>query len=884
MSIRNLEPLFHPRSVAVIGGSSRAGTLGERVLTNLIDGGFAGTIYAVNPHRVEFEDAWWVKNVADLPDAPDLAVIVTPAETVPGIIAELGAKGTRTAVVISAGFHDPEIHAAMLDAAKPHLLRVIGPNCLGVLMPHVRLNASFAPRGAIPGGLAFVSQSGALVTAMLDWAAERHIGFSSVISAGDMADVDLGDLIDKLAADPATDAILLYIEGITDAPKFLSAARAASAVKPVIAIKAGRSENVRKAALSHTGALIGAYDAYLAAFERAGIVTVDSLTELFDAAQLLCRCKPTMGERVAIVSNGGGAGVLAADALAPAGGTLAALSSETLAALDGTLPQGWSRANPIDVVGDARAGRFVDATLAALDDPGVDAVIVIHCPTAVATGKEIATGLTEALAKRRGGATKPIVACWMGPANAAAAQPIFDAAGIALFDNLDDAVRGFGYLLRAGQVRAARMRAPAPLTLRETDRARAEAVIAGAQAAGRSVLNAVETRAILAAYGVPVVDARFAETPEALSPHCDDLWAPFVLKIVSSDLTHKSDAGGVVFNLPSREATVAAATAMAERIAREHPEAHVDGFEVQHMATIPPGMEMFAGFAEDPTFGPMLAFGAGGKAVELVHDRALGLPPLDDGLALAMISKTRIAALLAGYRDVPAVKLSAIVRVLNALSQIAIDHPEIAELDINPLIPSTGGVVAIDARARIADAADRTPLAIRPYPAEWEAEVTTRSGVALHIRPVRPDDEAALAEMFAAVSLEDLRFRFLSGVSSVSREQLVAMTQVDYRRTINFLAFAGDRLVASAMLASDPDGERAELALAVCADFKGKGVSWTLVDHVLHYARARGIETVESIESRDNYAAIALEREAGFEIAPHGDSPTEVVVRRHMDA
>ncbi|RYE03922.1 MAG: hypothetical protein EOP61_02705 [Sphingomonadales bacterium] len=465
MSIRNLEPLFRPRSVAVIGGSSRAGTLGERVLTNLIDGGFAGLIYAVNPHRVEFEDAWWVSSIADLPAAPDLAIIVTPAAAVPEIIDALGRLGTRTAVVISSGFHDAEIRAATLAAAKPHLLRVVGPNCLGVLMPHAKLNASFAPRGAMPGRLAFLSQSGALVTAMLDWAAERNIGFSSVISAGDMADVDLGDLIDKLAADPATDAILLYIEGITNAPKFLSAARAASAIKPVVAIKAGRSAGSGKAALSHTGALIGAYDAHCAAFDRAGIVTVDSLTELFDAAQLLCRCKPITGGRLAIVSNGGGAGVLAADALAPAGGTLAALSAETIALLDGKLPHGWSRANPIDVVGDARAERFVEATIASLDDPGADAVLVIHCPTAMATGEEIAKGLTEALAQRKHGAGKPVIACWMGPANAAAARAIFDAAGIALFDNLDDAVRGFGHLLRAGQVRAARMRAPTPLSL-----------------------------------------------------------------------------------------------------------------------------------------------------------------------------------------------------------------------------------------------------------------------------------------------------------------------------------------------------------------------------------------------------------------------------------
>ncbi|PCD02155.1 hypothetical protein COC42_11845 [Sphingomonas spermidinifaciens] len=600
--------------------------------------------------------------------------------------------------------------------------------------------------------------------------------------------------------------------------------------------------------------------------------------------QLLCRCKPTTGDRLAIVSNGGGAGVLAADALAAAGGMLATLSEKTISGLDGAPPQGWSRANPIDVVGDARAMRFIDATIAALDDPGVDAVLVLHCPTAVATGEEIAKDLTEALAKRRRSAAKPVIACWMGPANAEAARAAFDAAGIALFDNLDDAVRGFCYLLRAGQVRAARMRAPSPSTLDEADRASAAAVIADARAAGRTVLNAIEARSILAAYGVPVVNARFAATVDALARQCDDLWSPFVLKIVSPDLTHKSDAGGIAFGLPSREATAAAATSMAERIAREHPEAHIDGFEVQQMVPCQSGREMFAGFGEDPTFGPMLAFGTGGKAVELLHDRALGLPPLDDGLATGMIADTRIAKLLTGYRDVPAVNLKAIVRVLNALSQIAIDQPEIAELDINPLVPTSGGVVALDARARIADPAHRTGLAIEPYPAEWEDDVTTRSDVALHIRPVRPDDEAVLAAMFAAVSAEDLRFRFLSGVSRVGHDRLVPMTQVDYRRTINFLAFAGEQLVASATLASDPDGERAELALAVRSDFKGKGVSWTLVDHVMRYARAKKIETIESVESLDNHAAIALEREAGFEIAPHGDCGCEVLVRRRVAA
>lgn len=882
MSIRNLDPLFHPHSVAVIGGSGRPGSLGERVLANLVAGGFEGAIIAVNPHEVQREGVRWVARIEDLPEAPDLAVIVTPAASVPRIVDALGRLGTRTAVVISAGFHDAEIKDAMLAAAKPYLLRIVGPNCLGVLMPYARLNASFAPVAALPGRLAFVSQSGALVTAMLDWAAERHIGFSSVISAGDMADVDLGDLLDRLALDPGTDAILLYVEGITDAPKFLSAARAAAALKPVIAIKAGRSAAAGTAALSHSGALIGAYDAYAAAFERAGVVMVDSLTELFDAAQLLCRNRPTSKGALAIVSNGGGAGILAADALTGTGGTLASLAPETIAALDARLPSAWSRGNPIDVVGDARPERFADAALAALTDPSVDALLVIHCPTAVATGEEIATGVVSALAGQKDGGHKPVIACWMGPANASAARATFDAAGIALFDNPDDAVRAFGQLLRAGRVRDARLRAPASTSAPAANREAARLVIATARAAGRTVLSAPETRAILEAYGIPTVPSAFATTIAALGAECDRLRSPFALKIISSSLSHKSDVGGVALNLPSRESVLSAARSMAARIAHEYPEAAIEGFELQTMVPVAAGRELFAGFAEDATFGPMLAFGAGGTAVELLRDRALGLPPLDDVLARDMIGRTRIASLLAGYRDVPAVDLEAIIRVLNALSQIAIDLPEIAELDINPLVPISGGVIALDARARILESRGTRP-AILPYPAEWVADLVTRSGLALHVRPVRPDDEAALAGMFAHVAPDDLRFRFLSGVRTVGRARLVPMTQVDYRRAINFLAFAGNTLVASAMLACDPDRVRAELAIAVHADFKGKGVSWTLIEHVLRYARAEGIETIESLESRENHAAIALEREAGFEVLP-GESSSEILVRRRVAA
>ena len=883
MTIRNLASLFNPRSIAVIGGSGRDGSLGERVLTSILHGGYGDPIFAVNPKRFERDGVTWVCNIGALPEVPDLAVIVAPAATVPGVIAELGALGTRVAVVISGGLEDDKSRKAMLEAARPHLMRIVGPNCLGVLLPYARLNASFAPRSAAPGRLGFISQSGALVTSMLDWAADRHVGFSSVISAGDMADVDFGDLIDMLAADSRTDAILLYVEGITNPSKFMSAARAASRIKPVIAIKAGRTEATSAAVRSHTGALAGSYDVHAAAFARAGIVLVDSLTELFDAAQVLCRYRPVTGSRLAIVTNGGGAGVLAADALPPTGATLATLSDETIAALEPHMPKGWSRANPIDVVGDAHAERFAAATSAAMSDPGVDALLVMHCPTAAATGTDIAKAVIGALEGQSKDKPKPVIACWMGPQNTAEARFLFDAAGIPVFDNPDEAVHGFGYLLQAARGREALLRGPAHVTLSDTHRQRAQAAVGGARLERREMLTATETKSILAAYGVPTLLGRFARTPEAVASACALVERPWALKLVSPELTHKSDVGGVVLGLTDATAAVTAATEMAARVAREHPGVSITGFEIEPMVPMTAAQELLVGIAEDATFGPVLAFGAGGKAVEMLQDRALGLPPLDDRLAQEMIDGTRIAKLLAGYRDVPAVDLDSVIRTLNAVSAIAVDFPEIVELDINPLIASPRGVIAVDARVRISLEPRESRLVIRAVPVEWTVDLVTRSGLKIHVRPVVPEDEEALAGLFRNVSPDDLRFRFLTGIREVGRDRIAAMTQIDYRRTMHFLAFSEDgTLIASALLASDPDGVCAELAVTVHAWYRNRGVSWTLVGHVMRYAEAQGLKTVESVESRENHAALALEREAGFKIVPGSGDASEVTVRRHV--
>jgi len=887
MTIRNLDPLLHPKTLALIGGSARAGSIGRIVLENVIAGGFSGTLHAVNPKPVRMAGAVWIPSIEELPTPPDLAIVMTPARTVPDVIGRLGASGTRLAVVISSGITASNgLKQAMLDAARPHLLRIVGPNCLGVLMPHAGLNASFARGAAKRGRLALISQSGALVTAILDWAGARDIGFSAMVSAGDMADVDLGDLLDLFAADPRTDAILMYVEGVTDPAKFMSAARAAARIKPVIAIKGGRSAAAGKAAMSHTGALAGSYDVYRAAFDRAGIVAVDTLTELFDAAETLCKTHETPGERLAIVTNGGGAGILAVDALATGEGRLADLSPETLSTLDPLLPDGWSRGNPVDLIGDAGPERYRAAVAAVMRDPQVDALLVMNCPTALASPAQIADAVAaEAKAAPHTGQPRPILACWLGDTNSAGARAAMTAARIPLFSTPDDAVRGFDYLLAARRARAALMLAPASRRGIAGDRSAARGIIARARADGRTVLNEIEAKALLAAYHIPVVPTRFVPSADAVAQACMELAAPYAVKIVSPQISHKSDAGGVALNLADADAAVAAARAMEERIAREQPRATLSGFAVETMCVRPHARELIAGIADDVTFGPLLVVGSGGKAVEIVRDKALALPPIDTGSARAMIARTRVANLLAGYRDEPRADLDGVAGVLEALSAMTIDLPDIVELDINPLLADAAGVVALDARIRITAQADPAPrLVIRPVPMEWAADLVTRTGLHFHVRPARPDDEAALAAFFAHVTPDDLRFRFLTGLRVVGHDRLAAMTQVDYRRTITFLAFdeEGANVIAAAMLAADPDRARAELALSTRSDMKKRGLSWTLLEHVLRYAAAEGIGTVEAIESADHEEAIRMEREMGFTAHPCPGDPTLRIVRREL--
>jgi acetyltransferase len=705
VSIRNLQFLLKPQSLLLVGASGRPGSLGAFVLGNLLREGFEGSIVIVNPHRVDIPGTRWFASISEVLDAPELAIIMTPASTVPGIISELGALGTRCAVVLSAGItSDSGLRQAMLDAARPHLLRIVGPNCLGIMAPHARLNATFARTRALPGRLALISQSGALLTAFLDWADARAIGFSAIVSVGDMADVDVGDLIDLFAVDPQTDAILLYLEGISDAAKFMSAARAAAPNKPVIAIKAGRSPAAAAAALSHSGTLAGTWDVYRAAFDRAGIVTVDTLSQLFDAAEILSFYRRCPRGRLAIVTNGGGAGILAVDAIEDTPAGLARLSAGTLATLDSRLSPGWSRANPVDIVGDAGPSRYADAIGPVLGDQGVDALLVMNCPTAMAPAEAFAEAVAGAVgAARREGVAKPVIACWLGDGNRAAARRILAEAGIPSFATPQEAVEGFGFLLEADRARPALRDAPARRRDLRRDVGKARAIVAGARRANRTLLGEIEAKALLAAYGVPVVRTRFAASPDVMPDAVDGLPPPYAVKLVSPDISHKSDVGGVVLGLASRKAAAGAACAMEARVRARHPEARIEGFAVETMIDRPHSHELIAGIATDPVFGRLL--------------KALALPPLDDAGAHAMIAATRISKLLAGYRAEPAADIDAIAATIEALSAMAEDLPDIAELDINPLLADPAGVIALDARVRLEERPlAEAPLAIRAPP------------------------------------------------------------------------------------------------------------------------------------------------------------------------
>ena len=774
------------------------------VLKNLRDGGFAGAIHLVNPRYDQIEGVAAVKRIEDLPTAPDLVIVAAPPPAVPQVIAAAGARNCGAAIIITAGLgHGPGSLADTVErTARSHGLRIVGPNCLGVLAPRAKLNASFAAHMPRSGDLALISQSGAIAAGLVEWAAARMVGFSAVVSLGDQIDVDFGDLLDFFAVDRATRAILLYVEAIGNVRKFMSAARAAARVKPVVVIKSGRHAQGAKAAATHTGALAGSDAVYDAAFRRAGLLRVLDLEELFAAAETLGKLRPFTGNRLAILTNGGGIGVLAVDRLADLGGALAGLSPPTMTRLDAALPPIWSKANPVDIAGDADQSRYAVALEALLGDPANDAILVMNVPTALASPTDAARSVADVTQRHRNLVVraKPVFAVWVGgsgPASDAAAA--FEAAGIPSYETESDAVGGFMHLVRYREAIDALMATPPSLPEAFTpDVAAARRVIEAAVREGRTWLDPIEVTRLLAAYSIPIVPALLAHDPDEAAALAAPLLADgstVVVKILSPDIVHKSEVGGVRLNLTSEQAVRHATSDILDRARALKPDARITGVTIHRMIVRPKARELIAGIADDPTFGPVIVFGRGGTAVEVINDKALALPPLDLKMAHELIARTRVSRVLKAYRDVPAVDESAIALILVKLAQLAADLPEVRELDLNPILADENGVIAVDARIAVAPiglagrgALGHPRFAIRPYPKEWERHFTLRDGMAIFVRPVRPEDEPLYGPFFAAVTEQDLRLRFFAPVKEFGHAFIARLTQIDYARAMAFIA------------------------------------------------------------------------------------------------
>lgn len=872
MSIRHLERLLEPRSVAVIGASERIGSVGATVWQNLRAGQFAGRIYAVNHrHNTLYGEPTFTRP-ADLPEAPDLALLCTPPDSVPGLITELAAKGTRAVVVMTAGL-SAALKQAALVAARPHLLRILGPNCIGLLTPHLGLNASFAHTDALPGDVAFVSQSGALVTAVLDWAKSRRIGFSHMISLGERADVDFGDLLDYLASDARTRSILLYIESIDASRKFMSAARAAARNKPVIVVKAGRAGNGIKAAASHTGALAGSDAVIDAAIRRAGMLRVDTLQDLFMAAQTLARFRDTRHAGLTLMTNGGGAGVMAADAAALAGVPLRDLSDGLRDKLDALLPPTWSHANPIDIIGDAPVTRYTETLQALLADRDTGALLFLHAPTAIVRSDDI----TRACAPIVRQAAGRVMACWLGDAAVAEARHIFEDAGVADYATPEEAVRALAMLATYRRNQALLLEAPTASENGPPDLAAARVPIDAALAEGRDMLDELEAKAVLKAYGIPTVPTVAVEpSAGAAATAARELGCPVALKILSPDLSHKSDVGGVRLDLQDENDVRHAADEMLARVRELRPQARITGFTVQTMVRRPRAHELIVGASVDPVFGPVLLFGQGGTAVEVVADRAIALPPLNRVLARELVSRTRVARLLAGYRDRPPARLDAICDVLIALSQMMADLPELAELDINPLWADDDGVIALDARMRVSRSAQAgaAQFAITPYPAELEESVVWHNET-ITLRPIRPEDEPQHRAFMEQLQPEDLRLRFFSSRRELPRSELARLTQIDYAREMAFIAvrtLAGGvaQTLGVVRAVCDPDNIDAEFAIIVRSDLKGRGLGHMLLGKMIDFLSRHGTQRMVGHVLRENEAMRELALSHGLSLDTTG--------------
>ena len=879
--------MFVPQSVAVIGATDREATVGRTLVSNLLNGLYKGKVFAVNPKRKEVLGLHCYKDIASVPEKIDLAVIVTPALTVPAVVGECVDAGVRAAIVISAGFKEMGAAGAALEQQireqlRRGTMRLIGPNCLGIMNPIAGLNATFAHDLARPGNVVFLSQSGALETAILDWSIEEQVGFSGIVSTGSMLDVGWGDLIDYYGEDPDTHSILIYMESVGNARSFLSAAREVALRKPIIVIKAGRSDAASKAATSHTGAMTGSDEVFDAALRRCGVLRVQNIADLFYMAEILARQPKPRGPRLTILTNAGGPGVLATDALIAHGGELAPLSAASIDALSQFLSPHWSHANPIDILGDAGPEEYARALEIAIRDPNSDGLLVILAPQGMTDPGQVA----ERLKPYARGFGKPVLASWMGGRLVAGGVKALNEAGIPTFSYPDTAARAFDYMWRYTYNLRGLYETPSlAMEVEEGNKAsaKADAILASARRDGRTLLNEAESKQVLASYGIPVVETRIARSADEAASTARETGFPVVLKVFSETITHKTDVGGVKLNLGDETAVRNAYRKVEAAVKEKAGEGKFQGVTVQAMVSLQ-GYELILGSSVDPQFGPVMLFGSGGQLVEVNQDRALALPPLNATLAERLMEQTRIFSAFKGVRGRAAIDVAELQRILVRFSQLIVEQPWIREIDINPLLAGPEKIIALDARIVTypagTDARELPKPAIRPYPVQYVGRWTTKEGMAVMIRPIRPEDEPLMVKFHSTLSEQSVYLRYFHMEkldSRVAHDRLLQKCFIDYDREMALVVDRQDpqsgehEILAVGRLTKAPASSEAEVAVLVSDKAQKHGLGTELIRRLIEVARDEKLKRIVAIILPENYGMMALAKHFLFTVRESAD-------------
>ncbi len=893
MGPHKLEKLFAPHSIAVFGASEKPNTAGTRVLKNLLGSGFSGEIYPINPKYEKVQGLTCYKSIEELDNPVDLAVVAAPSSKVISIVHQCGINGVNSMIIHSSGFGEIgtkglKLEQSLTEVARHYGIHILGPNCLGLMRPDIGLDATFLNAPAPKGRLALVSQSGALCTAIMDWAKPHKMGFSTVVSLGNASDIDFGDILDYLAVDSKTDAILLYVEGIHDSRSFMSGLRMAAIAKPVIVLKVGRHQQDLESASTHTGAMFGSDEVFDAALERAGVVRAMTFGQLFAAAEILSTNRRVNGNKLAIVTNGGGPGVLSTDRAIDLGVEIATLAPETIEELDKDLPEYWSKTNPVDIMGDAQPKRYGKAVAACLNDKNVDGILALLTPQPMSNPEEAAMEVINAWKKKKG---KPVLSCWMGDTQVNKAREIFSANRMPTFLTPERAIEAFAYLSRYHLNQKMLLQTPGPLSdSRPPDAEGARLIIESALAEGRNMLSDTESKAVLSAFHIRCTPTLMTRTPTEALVAAESVGFPVAMKISSPQISHKSDVHGVKINIMNAPDVRSAFKAMMEDTLRAMPDIKIDGITVEPMASTSDTRELMVGVKHDNIFGPVIAFGAGGTMAEVLHDSAVALPPLNPALVDRLISRTRVSKLLGPFRHMPAIKKESVENVILRVSEMVCELPHVQELDINPLLADNNGVIAVDARISI----KRPPtspvryshMAIHPYPSRLIRLTHLPDGTSIRIRPIRPEDAELLKEFVRGMSSETKYFRFMQAIDELTPEMLFRFTQLDYSREMAVIAVTeGEKKTIQLGVARytvNPDGTSCEFAIAVSDKHRGMGIGSQLMETLMEAAHNHGVRVIEGEVLSDNHRMLSLMQQLGFSITSSMDDPGVKNVERWL--